>query len=214
MRVISQYKYMKIENFVDNESLQVEQINKFLSNYGTVYIAAQRFPRFRLVWSNDQMELRQGEYNIFYSDIFLKTEKGALLVPKYPHIIDRYIIEMWYPPGVAFTPELPNSVNGSYEVRYVFEDKDGNRLPLRMRVAEILMQYWFKPSASKMARISRDKTEDEKKKLNAFNADIDTLDCSVLQNSLHTKEAIIVPKELDIISPNLRNKNDSSDDAR
>ena len=193
-------------NFNENESLQAEQINKFLAQFGTIHICGMSFPQFRLVWSDEQNEKRSGTYNIYYADIFVRTESGTLLVPKYPHIKSRYIIEMWYPPEVSFTPELPESRNGSYEARYVFEDKDHNRLPLRMRVVEILMQAWMRPNPSKMARASHDKQLEEAATKKSYEADIDLIDTSDVVSLLHSKEAVIVPSNFPEKSPNLRNK--------
>ena len=201
--ILPTIKFMEIKNFDQNESIDAELINKFLAKFGNIPLSDSQ-PMFRLIWTDNENELRRGTYNIFHAGIFLKTETGVLRVPKYPHLKERYIIEKWYPPEIYFTPELPESVNGGYEVKYIFEDEKYNRLPLRMKVAEKLMKSWMKPNPSKMARESRDRLAAQVKEEKSYQADMDTIDTSDIQSNLHFGEAIIVPKEYEGLSPNLR----------
>jgi hypothetical protein len=202
---------IKTQQFNKNESLDAELINKFLSKFGTIPNEPKK-PLFRLVWTDEQIELRRGTYNIYYGDVFLRTETGVLTVPKYPHLKGRYIIERWYPPEIYFTPELPESVNGGYEVKFIFEDKNYNRLPLRMRVVEILINSWMKPDPSMLARMSRDKQLAEDKEKESYNKDIEEMDVSSdIMSNLHFGEGIIVPASYEGTAPNLRNKGDNND---
>lgn len=201
-------------NTNENESLQAEHLNKYLSTFGNC--PDGKSPLFRLVWSDDQYELRKGIYNIFYGDIFVRQESGTLKVPKYSHIKERYIIELWYPPELAYTPELPESINGSYEVRYVFEDKDGNRLFLRKRVVEILMNHWLKPHESSALKQSKYKELKEQKNIESYNKDINDIGAvtsSEIMSNLYFGEAVIVPNKFDVASPNLRNKENKINDT-
>src|SRR5271157_1912208 len=103
-------------------------LNDILKNrYGT-NLKGQ--PLFRIVFSDAQTEKRLGTYNEFYGKIFLRTIYGVREVPKYPHIKGRYILERWCPPEVAYTPEIPETHDGSYEPVYVYQDANGDSLPV------------------------------------------------------------------------------------
>lgn len=80
---------------------------------------------FRLIWSESELEKRYGTYNVFYGNIYIRTETGVLEVRKYNYIKERYILER-----LVYMPsrEIVGSENGHYECVYVFQDKDGNYL--------------------------------------------------------------------------------------
>lgn len=99
-------------------------------------------PIWRLVWSQDQLEKRFGEFNEFYGRIFLRSFTGVREVSKYPHIVNKWILERWFAGEKAYHPDNVESNRGSYEPIYVFADKDNNSLPLNMRVCEIVISSW------------------------------------------------------------------------
>lgn len=186
------------------ESFQEAQINKFLKSFGINQIDLTK-PMFRLVWAPDQRELRTGEFDVYCGQLFIRTEVATKEVPKYSYIGERYILEQWHPPELAFTRELPDSVNGSYEILFVFEDKNGNRLPLDIKAIEMIMYAKFSDKQTHKDRLSRITTEMEDKdsKLTAYlESSIDTSD---IQSLFHFKEAILCP-DIGVPSQNLREK--------
>lgn len=122
-------------------SHDVKKINKELTKiYGNLY---------RLVFSDNEREMRKGEFNVFYGQLFLRTEIGVREVKKYPYIKSKYVLEKYVPPPLSFISEVPESVHGSYEPLYIFEDKDGNYLKPILRVALMVcyanqnpVDYW------------------------------------------------------------------------
>lgn len=99
-------------------------------------------PLFRLVFSDHEVEMRKGEFREFHGDIYLRTFKGTKEVPKYPYIKGRWVLEIWVSPELAFCDELPHSNRGSYEPFYVFEDANGNSLPVTIKVIEFIIGRW------------------------------------------------------------------------
>lgn len=116
--------------------MDAKDINRRLTNFGENSFSQ---PKWRLVWSDDQLEKRFGEFNEFYGKIFLRNFTGVMEVPKYPHIIHKWILERWMPPELAYHSDLPESNRGSYEPIYVFADKNNEPLPLNWRVCEIVV---------------------------------------------------------------------------
>lgn len=164
-------------------------------------------PLFRLVWSDDTYELRKGTFCLYNGDILIREQEGTDLVPKYPDIEHRWVFEQWYPPELVWHEDLPNSKDGSYEPLYVFETKKGKVLPLNLEVIKFLVN-----------RIMRPKSSPEKIKFQILNDLLDKeelqvkfdeeyLDVSTdIQSNLHFGEAIIVPANYPVESPNLRRK--------
>lgn len=113
-------------------------INKELRRYGNNPFDE---PLWRLVWSTDQTEKRFGQFNEFYGSIFLRSFTGVRECHKYPHIINKWVIERWFGPEHTH-PDTADRSRGSYEPIYVFADKDNNSLPLNMRVCEIVVDSW------------------------------------------------------------------------
>lgn len=100
-----------------------DEINiKLIDTYG-LDISGQ--PRYRVVWSNDETEVRVGTFNEFYGDIFVRTTSGAKQVPKYNYLDNRWILEVLIPTN---NPELLTKM--SYEPLYVFENRKREYLPL------------------------------------------------------------------------------------
>ena len=167
----------------------LDTINKYLKQFG---LTDSNEPKFRVVWSDDQFEMRRGEFNEFYGTIFLRVFTGVKRVPKYPFISSRYVLECWAPPHLSFNDELPDAVNGTYEPLYVFEDSSGNALPLALAPIELIMGVATNPrhlstqrNEREYAEIKRDKDE------TAY--DEDSLECSEITNALHMREGIIRP---------------------
>ena len=103
----------------------LETINERLkASYGTDITGF--FPKFRVVWSDSQLEMRKGTRNVFSHGAFLRSENFCELVKKYPFIKERHVLEQFYPTD---NPELVEGYK-NYEPIYVFEDRHQNSLPL------------------------------------------------------------------------------------
>lgn len=114
---------------------EVDYINKDLEKYGR---DLRGRPLFRVVWSDDQFEVRKGTFNDFTgSGILIRSETGVKRVPKYNYIKERWILErLWF----GRNDELPESEReGSYENIYTFEARDGSYLPLDPKALEPIM---------------------------------------------------------------------------
>ncbi len=113
----------------------VDEINKLLDgNYG-------RFdginPRWRVVWSEDQLEKRWGKWEDKTKEgIFLRYVEEVREVKKYTqYCFEKYILETLRP--VHDDPDL--IVKVSYEPVWTFMDKNGNALPPRYDVCKLII---------------------------------------------------------------------------
>jgi hypothetical protein len=100
----------------------VEILNQYLKAHGVNDFGQ---PLYRVVWSDFQLEHRRGVFRDFIGKIFLREFVGVKEVPKYNFIKERWILERWFPPSMAWHPELPDSSQGNYEPLYVFQDRLG-----------------------------------------------------------------------------------------
>jgi len=192
-----------MQEFNENESLQAESINKYLENRGKNIFGQ---PIFRLVWSNEQFEIRTAEYTDYVEGIPIRTEVRTQRTEKYPYLWDRYILEQWYPPEIIYSPDRPESANGAYEPIFPFEDKDENRLPLRLDVCQIVVDCKLNRhvTAKDVECMNKARAEMKEEKNKQYFEDV--LDTSDIQSNLHFGEAIIVPASFETLPPNLRGK--------
>ena len=105
------------------ENIEAQQINAWLATLERVPLRDD--PMFRLVWSNDQRELRKCTQRLFLGKTFIKEVTHTERVLKYPWLKDRWVFEMWFSPEVVLHDELPETNQGSYEPLYVFEGSKG-----------------------------------------------------------------------------------------
>jgi hypothetical protein len=109
-------------------------------------------PIYRIVWSDDQMELRKGNYNEFYGHIFLRNYTAIKWIKKYWN----YNTPRWVFEKLVFIAgnkalkemqdELVQSGNGTYEPIYSFVDKDENPLPVVWEVVEFMLWKLHNPA--------------------------------------------------------------------
>jgi len=149
---------------------------------------------FRVVWSDDQRELRRGVYEDYYrSTIYLRTVAEVRRAPKYSWLPEHWILERWFPGELlkAYHDELPDSHEGSYEAIYVFQDADGNALPLNEEFALAVVKSLMN-IMSVAERRSRDKTEFELEKKKGHERDLMIMEeaSPYLAGKLHGKEGI------------------------
>ena len=118
------------------DSTAVKNINMQLKfKFGMLFDGR---PNFRIVWSNDQREYRQGEFNDFIpgTNILLRRFKGIREVDKYPFKSNRWVLERLV---YMFNPEIVSSENGTYEPVFIFEDKGGFFLEPIWRAVELMV---------------------------------------------------------------------------
>lgn len=166
--------------------MDAETVNKHLKSWG---LNPYGDPVVRVVWSDNQRELRRGTYNEFYGDIFIRTVTGVKEVPKYSWISERWVLERWYSPEKAFDADLVESNSGSYEPVYVFQDKAGNFLPLNLRVVELICSAMFNQPPTKQQ--VRQEIEDmlTRQDIEMQSYFEDALDMSVIGTQLRLGEA-------------------------
>ncbi len=117
----------------------VDHINKVIRVHG---VNDYGDPIFRVVFSEDQTEKRNGTFNEYYGNIYLRTVNEIKEVSKYPWIHRKWILERWAPGELAYHSDLvlENNKNGVYVCVYVFQDKDQNYLPPLLKVTEIVIK--------------------------------------------------------------------------
>lgn len=83
-------------------------------------------PVFRIVWSDDQLEKRIGQFHDFYGEIYVRTFNGLREVRKYPgpEYRERWVLEKFIPMN---NPEVWESLaqGGVYEPIWVFRGPNG-----------------------------------------------------------------------------------------
>ena len=98
---------------------EVIKINEYLiRDYGRD--VATGLPRFRIVWSDNEMEVRKGPFNIYSGNLFLRTEPGPKKMHKYTYIHQKYVLEMLTDTPVT---DVVNSLsNRYYEILHQFRE--------------------------------------------------------------------------------------------
>lgn len=174
-------------------SVNINNINKKLKeNYGC-NLSGQ--PIFRVVFSDDQREKRFGKYAEYYGKIFLREFNGLKEVPKYPYLQHLWILERWMPPTLSHTIEIPETVAGSYEPVYVFQDAQGKGLPVVERVIHKIIYGLFHIELPGHVA-SLQKTEEEeaiRKEIAETVLELEEQGRTWIGHRLHSKEAIVRP---------------------
>ena len=170
---------------------EVEKINKeLLKAHGLNPIGK---PLFQLVWSEKATEMRQGVFNDYYNDIFIRQFVGVRETKKYSYIHERWILERWFPPEVVQNRELPLSYQGSYECIHVFENAKGEYVVPNQKIVNFLIDV-----ANRPVRMTPEERRDlqlklEDKEVQEF---IESLEISPIANALHMGEATGYTKEI------------------
>lgn len=163
---------------MDSETLKL--INSNLKKY---FGSVNGVPMFRLVWSNDVYEKRAGDKARFYGPIYLKTETGVTLEPKYfwEHARDKWVLERYY--SGCPDPELTADENGHYEPVYFYKHSP------TWEIVEFLMKIKIFG-----AKVVAKETEKERfEKMVEFYADELSQDVSSLEIHRALGSGIIVP---------------------
>lgn len=154
-------------------------------------------PLFRLVWSDKATEKRLGTYNDFKGSLFIRQVREVREVPKYNYIRERWIIEKWAPPEEVINMELPESSQGSYELIWVFSDKEGNYLKPTMKAVQFLVDYIRKNqkvlSGARRSELMTSLLDADDAEVESF---MDAMDISPIEIALNLGEAVGYTKGL------------------
>lgn len=112
---------------------RLEDLNKRLKDRFGLF--EDRRPNWRLVWSSDETEYRLSHYTV--EGLFL-SQPEMMLLKKYPHQQDRFILEHLIPVTQTSLKDLTTKT--SYEPLWTFEDGEGNPLPPIWDVIELLIK--------------------------------------------------------------------------
>jgi len=175
-------------------SERIEDINeKLIEKYGKNIDSD--LPRFRVVWSTDQIEKRYGEFEVFSeAGIFLRSEKGIEEVKKYGELChDKWVLEQLFP--TVGNPYLEKVTKYSYEPVWVFGAANSNPTPI-WRAVDYLVRIVLHgdPNAvvKSPADLAREEAEAiEREKIRAL--DILNNDVPDLAFSLKHGTAVTVP---------------------
>lgn len=150
-------------------------------------------PKFRIVWSTIESEVRYGHYSVYYMEhIFLRDETGYLTVAKYPDAGDRWVLETFVYAPIA---EVPESKNGHYEPLYVFRNSKGEYLPPLLDICHIIIKSLrannIREIINELGRMDSKKLE---KEIEYFKDVLEDELGSVLVTALRDREAVTVPR--------------------
>lgn len=120
-------------------------------------------PIYRLVWSDDQYEVRKGKFSDYYGKIFIREVTAVRRIKKYWYMEE----PCWVLEKLTFIAsraalkeiceELVESGNGSYETIYAFQDR-----PVALEVVEFILHALHNPKKiDKNAVEAMEKYEDE-----------------------------------------------------
>lgn len=177
----------------------IKSINKqLIEHFGIDTLSS--LPIWRIVFSDDQYEIRLGTYDDFTPHgIYIRTVTEVRNVPKYKQWIhQKYILERLVIVPEMNQEELPTS-KMSYEPIWTFEDGQGKYLPPKWEAAKFIIdtiysvQYsnhslvrYVDPDNSQEAQI-----ENTRKRVDAIAEELFGEDSGL--GGLKTGESIIVP---------------------
>jgi hypothetical protein len=156
----------------------LEQINQRLIDHFGLFEDGQ--PNWRIVWSDDQREMRYGTYPKYSEHgIYLGEYTGVLEVPKYSQwITHKWVLERIFPVPAMNSKELITKL--SYEPVWVFEDGKGQSLPYKWEVAKLVIDSIYEEGARVAGvkqyhdpdQIPEEAIENEKKRLEALQSEL------------------------------------------
>jgi hypothetical protein len=142
---------------------EVERINKKLGELYGKNLSGKH--NFRVIWSDDQLEFRDGTFNDYYGSVFVRTFKGIRQVPKYSYIKERWILEILVPPVMHHGLVDHNG----YEPLYVFESAKREYLVPKLEVCKIILHLVMNPEMNALQRKELFETMDKR----SFSKDVE-----------------------------------------
>lgn len=137
----------------------VDLINKTIKANGTNEYGD---PLFRVVFSDDQVERRLGNFTDTHGGLFVRQVTEVREVRKYPWIKEKWILERWASGELAAHKDLREVKNGVYICVYVFQDPKQEYLPPLLKVAEIVINNLLNPRRQAEALQEDQKVWDKK----------------------------------------------------
>jgi hypothetical protein len=135
-----------------NTNEPIETLNKRLADtYGLIWDGR---PAWRIVWTDDQLEKRFGEFSDYSGDILIRTVREVREVPKYFWKKGYYVLERLFEVPEHHKGEL--LTNTSYEPIWFFEDKHGDPLPPKWEATQFIIKAIYDQVDSK--RVGKVKT--------------------------------------------------------
>src|SRR4030095_102950 len=175
----------------------IEVINNRLIDFFGLF---EDRPAWRLVFSEDQLEKRLGNFNDYTKEGFLiRSVTEVREVPKYR----QWIHEKWVLERLTVVPQFQQDellVPLSYEPIWVFEDKNGNPLPPIWLAIEFRIQHVYGVQGKKRP-IMQDPSAD-------YEARIEKLQQYLFGNESEVTDALAYKEA--IINPYEGNKNGNS----
>jgi hypothetical protein len=132
------------------DALLIEQVNKDLHR---LYRVLDGRAMYRVVWSEDQLEVRRGLMREYYGHIFIREYFSVGPRKKYWYFQNPcWVLEkLTFIKGQAalkeVVQELVECANGSYEPIFPFVDKDFTPLPVSRLVIDIVLWKLHNPIA-------------------------------------------------------------------
>ncbi len=169
----------------------IKIINKNLLRYG---VMADGRPRFRVVWSTDQVEKVFGDFDKQSGDLYLGTDRSVVREVKKYALAGVLLADRWILEELDFTPSsvLVDSEKGHYEPRWVFRTREGWYQAPIWKAVEYLVKR-------RLARVERGdartvKNQEERDDADYMQEVINMLDVeSDTMAALHIGEGIVVP---------------------
>jgi len=97
-------------------------------------------PIWRLVWSENLIEKREGEFSDWYGNIFIRSYYGIKEGRKYNYIHERWIVEKFVPCDVRKYSIIGDN-GGTYEPLYVFETRNREFLMPTLKTTQFLVEF-------------------------------------------------------------------------
>jgi len=118
----------------------IEGINKKLAEFGSTLDGR---PLFRIAWTSDQHEKRIGWHEEYSpsGNIFIRKWFGMKDCLKYSYCMHRWALERltFLGDNKIMEMEIEGARNGTYELIYLFQDPQGNALPVVWWAVDLIM---------------------------------------------------------------------------
>lgn len=171
--------------------MTIQEINKKLEDYYGKDLYGN--PKFRLSWSNFQVEKRKGTFNEFSGDLFVRQTTGVKEVKKYPYIDSRWVLEIISP-----NPYDDVDTKLSYEPLWVFQNAHGDYVEPIWRAVNFVITCYLNPQKLTPGQIeSEDEREFAKEVL--YFENLLAGESSWVSNALITGEGVVVPENKPLI---------------
>lgn len=168
----------------------IETINQRLLDYYGRFEFTDR-PNYRVVWSTNQSEKRWTEYT---REGFLLPYREVRELPKYRQTYpDRWILEKCLPVYPFMETDLVEDY--SYEPLWVFQDVNGNQLPVIWQGIELILESIKEAMNGPKGQrkySSPDTQEAEEKRIQKIKDELFGNETDIT-DALRMKEGIVVP---------------------